>query len=274
MGAALTYHFFKYKGNEFVQENNLQIVCSNMLKQQNRLQTCRAVADRPAFKKLRRQRPQIAFPGNKLGDKAAAPSKSSPEGKSWRETSLGDKAAAAAKSSPERKSWRKTILGDKAAARQPRSAQKGNHEGRQAWETRRQRQPRAAQKGNHEGRQAYQEQPRKEIMKGDKLGRQGGSGSQEQLMKGSSREGKSWRETSLRDKAAAAAKGNHEGREKLGRQGGSGITTIRRFRKSATQSLRSKNAYSFQLSGDEENSVSRVGLIVHTPLQWCSGAHS
>ena len=41
--------------------------------------------------------------GNKLGDKVAAAAKSSPKGKSGRETSCGDKAAAAAKSSPE---WR------------------------------------------------------------------------------------------------------------------------------------------------------------------------
>ena len=49
-------------------------------------------------------------------DKAAAAAKSSPEGKSWRETILGDKAAAATKSSPEGKSRRETCLGDKAAA--------------------------------------------------------------------------------------------------------------------------------------------------------------
>ena len=64
-------------------------------------------------------------------------------------------------------------------------------------------------------------------MKGDKLGRQGGSSSQEhprmEIMKG----------------------------DTLARQGGSGITTIWRFRESATQSLRSKNPYSFQLSGEK-----------------------
>ena len=60
-----------------------------------------------------------------------------------------------------------------------------------------------------------QEQPRREIMKGDKLGRQGGSGSQEQLR----------REIMKGDKP--------------------------RFRKSVTQSLRSKNPYSFQLSGEK-----------------------
>ena len=41
--------------------------------------------------------------------------------------------------------------------------------------------------------------------------------------------------------------------DKLGRQGGSGITIIWRFRKSATQSLRSKNPYGFQLSGEKTN---------------------
>ena len=51
-----------------------------------------------------------------LGDNAAAPAKSSPEGKSGRETSLKNKAAAAAKSSPEGKSGRETSLKNKAAA--------------------------------------------------------------------------------------------------------------------------------------------------------------
>ena len=46
-----------------------------------------------------------------------------------------------------------------------------------------------------------------------------------------------------------------------GRQGGSGITTIWRFWGSATQSLRSKNPYSFQLSGErrETNEEERLG---------------
>ena len=75
-----------------------------------------------------------------------------------------------------------------------------------------------------------------EITKGNKLGRQGGSSSQEQpgmeIMKG--------------DK---------------GRQGGSGTTTISGFWRSATQSLRSKNPYSFQLSGEwrETNEEGRLG---------------
>ena len=146
-----------------------------------------------------------------LEGKAAAAAKSSPEWRSWRETSLGDKAAAEAKSSPEGRSWRATSLGDKAAG-----AAKPRVEimkGDKWRETRQQRQPRAAQNGDHEGRQ----------MKGDK--------------------------------AAAAAKSSPErrsGREtNEGRQGGSGITTIWRLWGSATQSLRSKNPNSFQLSGEK-----------------------
>ena len=54
--------------------------------------------------------------GNKLGEKAAAAAKSSPKGKSGRETSLEEKAALATKRSPEWRSWRETRLGDKAAA--------------------------------------------------------------------------------------------------------------------------------------------------------------
>ena len=101
-------------------------------------------------------------------------------------------------------------------------------------------------KGNKLGGQGgsgSQEQPRMEIMKGDKLGGQGGSGSQEQprmqIMKGD----KLWRQggsSSQEQPRMQIMKG-----DKLGRQGGSGITTIWRFRGSATQSLRSKNPYSF-----------------------------
>ena len=125
---------------------------------------------------------------------------------------LGDKATVAAKSSPEGKSRREN-----------------------SWETKQQRQPRADQKGNHEGRPA---------------GRQSNSGSQEQTRREmGSPEGKSGRENSWETKQQrqprAAQKGNHEGR-----QGGSDFLTIRRFRKSGTQPLRSKNPYSFQLSGE------------------------
>ena len=122
--------------------------------------------------------------------------------------------------------------------RQPRAAQKRNHEGRQAGRqggSGCQKQPRREiMKGDKLGRQGgshSQEQPRKEIMEGDKLGRQGGNGSQEQPR----------RETMKGDK--------------FGRQGGSGITTILQFRNSATQSLRSKNPYSFQLSVEKVCSV-------------------
>ena len=58
---------------------------------------------------------------NKLEDKVAAATKSSPEQKSGRETSLGDKAAAAAKS-------RETSLGDKAAAASRPSGDFGNQQ--------------------------------------------------------------------------------------------------------------------------------------------------
>ena len=91
-------------------------------------------------------------------------------------------------------------------------------------ETRRQRQPRAGQNGDHAGRQ----------MKGDK--------------------------------AAAAAKSSPEwrsGREtNEGRQGGSGITTIWRLWGSATQSLRSKNPYSFQLSGEKSWKIMLASLLI------------
>ena len=128
-------------------------------------------------------------------------------------------------------------------------------------------------KANQLGDNGSQEQPRREIMQGDKR-RQGNSGSQHQprreirktdksrpIGKGeqlgdkatvaakSSPEGKSRRENSWETKQQrqprADQKGNHEGR-----QGGSDFLTIRRFRKSGTQPLRSKNRYSFQLSGE------------------------
>ena len=81
------------------------------------------------------------------------------------------------------------------------------------------------------------------------FGRQGGSGSQDhprmEITKG--------------DKAAAAAKSSPEWRSwretNEGRQGGSGITTIWRLWGSAAQSLRSKNPYSFQLSGEKNRTL-------------------
>ena len=79
-----------------------------------------------------------------------------------------------------------------------------------------------------QGGSCSQEKPKRAINKGDKLGRKGGSGSQErprrEIMKG----------------------------DKLGRQGGNGASTKPGFRKSVTQSFRSKNPYSFQLSGEKE----------------------
>ena len=134
-------------------------------------------------------------------------------------------------------------------------------------------------KGDKLGRQGgsgSQEQPRMEIMKGDKLGRQGGSGSQEPfgdfggqqlshwevrtpIGKSSpewSPEWRSCRETSLGDKAAAAS---------------------RRFRGSAPRSLRSKNPYSFQLSGEKFLMSSQkkppgsttLSLELSSPPPWC-----
>ena len=99
-------------------------------------------------------------------------------------------------------------------------------------------------------------------MKGDKLGRQGGSGSQkrnhEERQAWESRrqrqpKAKSGRETSLRDKAAAAGRQggsgsqerNHEGRQAW--QGGSGSGS--QFPQSGTHPFRSKKPYSFAIWG-------------------------
>ena len=189
------------------------------------------------------------------------------------------------------------MKGDKLGRQSGSGNQERNHEGRQAWETRWQRKPRAksrrklgrqggsgSQERNHEGRQAWarkrQRQPRakpwretslgdkaaaaakSETTKGDKFGRrgakseimegerrlrlEGGSGSQERNYEGRQAwatkrqrqpRAKSWRETKMGDKAAAAAKsettkGDKFGRrgakseimkgDKFGRQGGSG----------------------------------------------------
>ena len=265
-------------------------------KQKQELSTC----DHMAAAAVKSSPERRSWRETSLEDKAAA--KSSPEWRSWRETSLGDKAEAAAKSSPERRSWRETNAGRQGGSgsgsqeqprirqqRRPRAAQNGDHEGRQAWETRRQRQPRAAQKGNYEGRQMQgdkaaaaaaaksnpewrswretnegrqgssggQERPRMEFIKGDKFGRQGGSQKQPrpEIMKGDK-----WRETRRQRQPRAAQNGDHEAsspewrswREtNEGRQGSSGIATIWRLWGSATQSLRSMNPYSFQLSGEK-----------------------
>ena len=143
--------------------------------------------------------------------------------------------------------------------REIRKTDKSRPEGKSgrenSWETKQQWQPRAAQKGNHEGRTAgrqsnsgSQEQTRREIMKGDQLGDKATVAAKSRPEgKWAAPEGKSGRENSWETKQQrqprAAQKGNHEGR-----QGGSDFLTIRRFRKSGTQPLRSKNPYSFQLS--------------------------
>ena len=108
-----------------------------------------------------------------------------------------------------------------------------------------------------EGGSGNQEQPRTEIMKGDKLGTQGGSGNQEQprreIMKGDKRGRKFWQ----------IMKG-----DKLGRQGGSGVATKPRFRKSVTQSLRSKNPYNFQLSGERDWYLRSSALLLLQNKHW------
>ena len=166
------------------------------------------------------------------------------------QTSLGDKAAAATKSSPEGKSWRDKQAWETRRQRQPRAAQKGNHEGRQAWEeTRRQRQPRAVQKGNHEGRQAWetrrQQQPRA-VQNGNHEGRQAWETRRQRqpraVQKGNHEGRQAW-ETRRQRQPRSVQKGNHEGRQAWetrrqrqprsahkgnheGRQGGSDIMTI------------------------------------------------
>ena len=167
------------------------------------------------------------------------------------------------------------MKGDKLGRQGGSGSQKRNHEGRQAWETRRQRQSKTR---NHEGRQAWetswQRQPRaksrretsledkaaeaakSEIMKGDKLHRQGGSGNQKRHHEGRQiaqtrrqrqPRAKLRRETSLEDKATAAAKSEIMKGDKLGKQGGSGSGN--QFPQSGTHPLRSKNPYSFAIWG-------------------------
>ena len=151
----------------------------------------------------------------------------SPKGKSWTETSLGqggsgsqeqprreiakeDKLGRQGGSGSQEQARREIVNGDKLGRQGGSSSQEqnGDHEWRQAWGTRRQRQPRV------------------EIRKGDKLGRQGGSGRQEW---------RSWRETGLGDKAAAAS---------------------RPF--GVFQSLRSRTPYSFQPSGENHPTSNRT----------------
>ena len=181
-----------------------------------------------------------------------------PRAKSWRETNLGDNTAVEAKSeimkrdkigrwggsgSHERNHEGRQVWDNTAAAakseimkghkfgRQGGSgSQERNHDGRQAWETRRQRQPRAKSWRDTSLEDKAAAAAKSEIMKGDKLGRHG-SGSQEWNHEGrqtweTTRQwqprAKSWRETSLGDKAAAAAKSEIMKGHKLGRRGGNG----------------------------------------------------
>ena len=150
---------------------------------------------------------------------------------------------------------------------------------RETNEGRQQRQPTAAQNRDHEGRQ----------LKGDKAAAKSSPIIKRDYMKGdkaaaaakSRPEWRSWRETKWREtrrhqQPRAGQNGDHQ--EKLNegrqggsgsqwrsgrgtneeRQGGSGITTMA-IVGSATQSLRSKNPYSFQLSGEwRETNEGRV----------------
>ena len=136
-------------------------------------------------------------------------------------------------------------MGDKAAAAAKSKITKGDKLGRQG--------------GTAAKSEIMKEDAAKsEIMKGDKLGRQAGRGSQERNHEGRQASqtrqqrqprAKSRRETSLGDKAAAAAKSEIMKGDKLGRQGGSGSGS--QFLQSGTHPLRSKNPYSFQLSGEQ-----------------------
>ena len=165
----------------------------------------------------------------------------------------GDKAATAAKSSPEWRSCRETNEGRQGGSSSQEQPRMEIMQGDKWRKTRRQQQPRAAQNGDHAGRQ----------MKGDKAaaaaksspewrscreineGRQGGSSSQEQprmeIMQGDK-----WRKTRRQGQPRAAQNGDQEGRQMK-------ETTIWRLWGSATQSLRTKNPYSFQLSGEKTN---------------------
>ena len=108
--------------------------------------------------------------------------------------------------------------------RQPRAAQNGDYEKRQAWEKRRQWQ-RGAQKGNEEGKQiGRQEQPRREIRKETSLEDKAaaaapgmvivkGNEPKRKIMKRNKLGDKAAaRETSLGDKAAAASKSSPVGK--------------------------------------------------------------
>ena len=128
-----------------------------------------------------------------------------PRAKSGTETSLGTRR----QRQPRAKSWRETSLRNKMAA----AAKSEDKLGRQAGS--------GSQKRSHEGRwrNKMAAAAKSEVMKGDKLGRQAGSGSQKRSHEGRQAwetrrqrqpKAKSWRETSLGDKAAAAALGDKQ----------------------------------------------------------------
>ena len=172
------------------------------------------------------------------GDKAAGAAKSRPESRSCRETNEGRKMkAGAAKSRPESRSCRETNEGRKMKA--------GAAKSRPEWRSRRE---------TNEGRQggrSSQEQARIEIMQGDKWREKNeGRGSQEQARMEIT-QGDKWRETnegrsSQEQARMEITKGDRWRETRWQRQG---------FWGSATQSLRSKNPYSFQLSGEKNNEV-------------------
>ena len=147
---------------------------------------------------------------------------------------LGDKVAAAAKSSSKEKSARReTRQGGSGGQQQPTSEiMKGD----KAWETRQQRQPRAAQNGDHEGRQAW------------KTSRQRAAKSSPEWRSWRETNEGRWRETRRQRQPRAGQNGDREGGHMKGDK--AAAASIQPFWGSATQSFRSKNPYSFQLSGE------------------------
>ena len=75
------------------------------------------------------------------------------------------------------------------------------------------------------------------------------TGSQMKGFEGRQMKGTYGRET-RRQRPRAAQNGDHEGRQMKGDKAAAALGPFKRFRRSATQSLRSKNPYSFQLSGE------------------------
>ena len=189
-----------------------------------------------------------------------------------------DRAATAAKSSPEWRSCRETNEGRQGGAGSQEQPRMETMQGDKWRETRRRRQPRAAQNGDHAGRQ----------MKGDKAATAAKSSPEWRSCRGQMKGGKAagkaksrpewrscretnegrqggsseWRSCREKNEGRQGGNGSQEQprmeimqgdkwRETRRQQGGSGITTIWRLWGSATQSLRSKNPYSFQLSGEK-----------------------